>query len=95
MRYEGTADAVYQNLDIIESYGPEFIAVLAGDHSYKMDYELMQHVSQGADVTVWCIEVLRAEASGFRGHGRGRERPHHLVPGEAEGLSRHAGDGAG
>jgi glucose-1-phosphate adenylyltransferase len=67
MWYEGTADAVYQNIDIIESYGPEFIVILAGDHIYKMDYELMlqQHVSQGADVTVGCIEVPRAEASGF------------------------------
>jgi glucose-1-phosphate adenylyltransferase len=67
MWYEGTADAVYQNLDIIESYGPEFIVILAGDHIYKMDYEVMlqQHVSQGADVTVGCIEVPREEASSF------------------------------
>jgi glucose-1-phosphate adenylyltransferase len=67
MWYEGTADAVYQNIDIIESYGPEFIVILAGDHIYKMDYEIMlqQHVSQGADVTVGCIEVPREEASGF------------------------------
>jgi glucose-1-phosphate adenylyltransferase len=67
MWYKGTADAVYQNIDIIESYGPEFIIILAGDHIYKMDYELMlqQHVSQGADVTVGCIEVPRQEASGF------------------------------
>src|SRR5215218_9036207 len=65
--YEGTADAVYQNLDIIESYRPEHIVILAGDHVYKMDYEpmLQQHVNQGADVTVGCIEVPRAEASGF------------------------------
>ncbi len=65
--YEGTSDAVYQNIDIIESYGPEFIVILAGDHIYKMDYEIMlqQHVSQGADVTVGCIEVPRVEASGF------------------------------
>jgi glucose-1-phosphate adenylyltransferase len=67
MWYAGTADAVYQNIDIIESYGPEYIVILAGDHIYKMDYELMlhQHVSQGADVTVGCIEVPRSEASGF------------------------------
>ena len=67
MWYEGTADAVYQNIDIIESYDPEFIVILAGDHIYKMDYEVMlqQHVGQGADVTVGCIEVPRAEASGF------------------------------
>ena len=46
MWYLGTADAVYQNIDIIESYGPQFIVLLAGDHVYKMDYEkmLQQHV---------------------------------------------------
>ena len=67
MWYEGTADAVYQNIDIVESYGVEYIVVLAGDHIYKMDYEVMlrQHVGEGADVTVGCIEVPRAEASGF------------------------------
>ncbi|MDH6230127.1 glucose-1-phosphate adenylyltransferase [Mesorhizobium soli] len=65
--YEGTADAVYQNIDIIESYGPEFMVILAGDHIYKMDYELMlrQHVDAKADVTVGCLEVPRAEATGF------------------------------
>jgi glucose-1-phosphate adenylyltransferase len=65
--YKGTADAVYQNIDIIEGYAPEFIVVLAGDHIYKMDYGpmLVQHVDQSADVTVGCIEVPRAEASGF------------------------------
>jgi glucose-1-phosphate adenylyltransferase len=65
--YEGTADAVFQNIDIIESYGPEYMVILAGDHIYKMDYELMlqQHVNQKADVTVGCMEVPRAEASGF------------------------------
>jgi glucose-1-phosphate adenylyltransferase len=67
MWYAGTADAVYQNIEIIESYGPEYIVILAGDHIYKMDYELMlqDHVENGADVTVGCIEVSRAEASGF------------------------------
>ena len=65
--YEGTADAVFQNLDIISSYGPEHMIILAGDHVYKMDYELMlqQHVDQGADVTVGCLEVPRLEATGF------------------------------
>ena len=65
--YEGTADAVYQNIDIIAAHAPRYIVILAGDHIYKMDYELMlqQHVSQGADVTVGCLEVPRAEASGF------------------------------
>ncbi|MBC7800674.1 MAG: glucose-1-phosphate adenylyltransferase [Gemmatimonadaceae bacterium] len=65
--YAGTADAVYQNLDIIEGYEPRFIVLLAGDHIYKMDYEpmLQQHVEQGADVTVGCIEVPRMDAVGF------------------------------
>ena len=65
--YEGTADAVFQNIDIIESYAPEFMVLLAGDHIYKMDYELMlrQHVDMKADVTVGCLEVLRMEATGF------------------------------
>ena len=65
--YEGTADAVYQNIDIIESYGPEFMVILAGDHVYKMDYGqmLQQHVDSGADVTVGCLEVPRMEATGF------------------------------
>ncbi len=65
--YLGTADAVYQNLDIIEGYDPKYLVVLAGDHIYKQDYELMlqQHVEQSADVTVGCIEVPRMEATGF------------------------------
>jgi glucose-1-phosphate adenylyltransferase len=65
--YEGTADAVFQNADIIESYAPEYMVILAGDHIYKMDYELMlqQHVDTGADVTIGCLEVPRMEAVGF------------------------------
>ena len=65
--YLGTADAVYQNIDIVESYNPKYIVLLAGDHIYKMDYELMlqQHVEQVADVTIGCLEVDRSEASGF------------------------------
>ncbi len=65
--YEGTADAVFQNIDIIQSHRPEYMVILAGDHIYKMDYELMlqQHVDTGADVTVACMEVPRMEAVGF------------------------------
>lgn len=65
--YAGTADAVFQNIDIIEAHGPEHIVLLAGDHVYKMDYEhmLQQHVDQRADITIGCLEVPRAEASGF------------------------------
>jgi len=65
--YEGTADAVYQNIDIIEAHAPRYMVILAGDHIYKMDYELMlqQHVNSGADVTVGCLVVPREEATGF------------------------------
>ena len=65
--YLGTADAVFQNIDIIESYDPKYMVILAGDHIYKMDYEamLLQHVETNADVTIGCLEVPRAEASGF------------------------------
>ena len=65
--YLGTADAIFQNIDIIEAAEPRYIIVLAGDHVYKMDYELMlqQHVDSGADATVGCIEVPRMEAVGF------------------------------
>jgi len=67
MWYRGTADAVHQNLDIILDYDTHFTIILAGDHVYKMDYEVMlrQHVEQGADVTVGCLEVPRMEATGF------------------------------
>jgi len=65
--YAGTADAVFQNIDIIDGYAPEYLIILAGDHIYKMDYErlLVQHVEAGADVTVACIEVPVAEATAF------------------------------
>lgn len=65
--YLGTADAVTQNIDIVDSYGVDYVLILAGDHIYKMDYELMlrQHVERGADVTVGCLTVPRAEAAAF------------------------------
>jgi len=65
--YRGTADAIYQNLDIIQSNKPEYVVVLAGDHVYKMDYSLMlkDHVDSGAECTVGCIEVPRSEAFAF------------------------------
>ncbi len=65
--YRGTADAIFQNLDIIRSSKPEYIVILAGDHIYKQDYSLMlkDHVERGAGCTVGCIEVPRAEASAF------------------------------
>ena len=65
--YQGTADAVYQNLDIIRNHRPDFVLILAGDHIYKMDYGPMiaEHVKRGADMTVGCIEVDLARASAF------------------------------
>ena len=65
--YSGTADAIYQNLDIIRSHNPDYILVLAGDHVYKMDYGPMiaQHVEQGADMTVGCLEVDLETARAF------------------------------
>ncbi|MDY6941673.1 MAG: glucose-1-phosphate adenylyltransferase [Pseudomonadota bacterium] len=65
--YRGTADAVYQNLDIIKTHRPRFVLVLGGDHVYKMDYGTMlgQHVSREADVSVACLEVPVAEATAF------------------------------
>jgi glucose-1-phosphate adenylyltransferase len=65
--YRGTADAVYQNLDILKDYDAKYFVILAGDHIYKMDYEkmLQQHVDSGADVTIGCLEVPRMEATGF------------------------------
>lgn len=65
--YKGTADAVYQNLDIIRNHAPEFVLILAGDHIYKMDYGpmLAHHVESKADVTLGSIEVPRARAHEF------------------------------
>jgi len=65
--YQGTADAVYQNLDIINMTSPAFILVLAGDHVYKMDYGIMlaEHAAAGADVTIACVEVPRVSADCF------------------------------
>ncbi|MBO1923113.1 glucose-1-phosphate adenylyltransferase [Thiomicrorhabdus sp. 6S3-12] len=65
--YKGTADALYQNLDIMRRHNPEYVLVLGGDHIYSMDYSkmLLDHANSGADVTIGCIEVPREEAKGF------------------------------
>jgi len=65
--YLGTADAIYQNIDIMHRHSPEYVMVLGGDHIYTMDYSkmMMAHVISGADVTVGCIEVPREEATEF------------------------------
>jgi glucose-1-phosphate adenylyltransferase len=65
--YMGTADAVFQNLDILKANDPDYVLILAGDHVYKMDYGRMlaYHVSRQADMTVACIEVPLEDATAF------------------------------
>jgi len=65
--YKGTADAIFQNLDIIRAHKPEYVLVLAGDHIYKMDYGRMLglHMAREAMVTIACLEVPLEEAKGF------------------------------
>ena len=65
--YKGTADALFQNMDIMRRHGAEYVVVLGGDHIYTMDYAkmLIQHVQSGADFTVGCIEVPRDQAKDF------------------------------
>ena len=65
--YEGTADAIYQNIDIIRMHNPEYVLILAGDHIYKMDYGTMlaAHADSDADITVGCIEVPIEDAPAF------------------------------
>ena len=67
--YRGTADAIYQNLDIIRTHAPRFVLILSGDHIYKMDYGpfLAAHAEKTADMTVCCIEVPLGEAAGAFG----------------------------
>lgn len=67
--YQGTADAIYQNIDILAEQNPKYILVLSGDHIYQMDYGSMlaKHLQTGADLTVSCIEVPIEEASGAFG----------------------------
>jgi glucose-1-phosphate adenylyltransferase len=94
--YQGTADAVYQNLDIVRRQHPELVLVLAGDHVYKMDYRRMieEHLARGAKLTVACIEAPVEEAKQLgvlRTDWRGRvtafqEKPQsdpYTVPGDA------------
>jgi glucose-1-phosphate adenylyltransferase len=67
--YQGTADAVYQNIDIIRAEQPKYVMILSGDHIYQMDYGqmLVEHVERGADMTVSCLEVPIEEAAGAFG----------------------------
>ncbi|HNP35133.1 MAG TPA: glucose-1-phosphate adenylyltransferase [Woeseiaceae bacterium] len=95
--YRGTADAIYQNLDIIRTHEPKLVLILAGDHIYKMDYAplLAAHAETGADMTVCCTEVPLAAAAGTLGvmtvNEDGRviafdEKPEHPtpIPGQSE-----------
>ncbi len=80
--YAGTADSIFQNLDIIRMHSPEYVLVLAGDHIYKMDYGdmLAQHVEKQADITVGCIEVELDKAKEFGVMGvNEEERIHSFV----------------
>ncbi len=65
--YKGTADAIYQNLEFIARYDPEYVVILSGDHIYKMDYSKMldYHIKKGADATIAVIDVPYHEASRF------------------------------
>ncbi len=65
--YAGTADAVYQNIDIIRAHKPKYVLILAGDHIYKMDYGpmLAHHVENNADMTIGCLDVTLEEAKAF------------------------------
>ena len=74
--YAGTADAVYQNLDILRQRGSKYVLILAGDHIYKMDYGLMlaYHVEQKADLTIGCMEVPLEEAKAFGVMGIGEDK---------------------
>ncbi len=65
--YKGTANAIYQNLQFIDQYAPDYVLILSGDHIYKMDYDAMldYHKKMGADCTIACIDVPIEEASRF------------------------------
>jgi len=65
--YKGTADAVYQNLDLLRDSNPEYVLILAGDHVYKMDYRqlIARHAAAGADMTIACLDVPIAQARAF------------------------------
>jgi glucose-1-phosphate adenylyltransferase len=65
--YQGTADAVYLNMDILQRHDPKYVLVLAADHVYKMDYSRMlaEHAARGAEMTIGCVEVPLADARGL------------------------------
>ena len=90
--YRGTADAVYQNQDILAAYGADYVVVLAGDHIYKMNYAVMlaDHVALGRECTVGCIEVAARGGHGLRRDGHRRAAQHHRLRRKAGRSARHA-----
>ena len=84
--YQGTADAIYQNIYTIEKANPNYVLILAGDHIYKMDYGDMirSHQERGADLTIGCIPVPVKEASRFRRHAGRQGRPRDRLSGETQ-----------
>ncbi len=94
--YSGTADAVYQNLDMLRQAAPRYVVILAGDHVYKMDYSIMlaEHVRRGADVSVACLEVPIEQASAFgvmRVNETGRVIEFHEKPAQPECMPERRG----
>jgi len=77
--YAGTADSIYQNLDLINTHDPKYVLILAGDHIYKMDYGPMiaKHVEREADITVGCIQVPIEDAKAFGVMGAGEDNRIH------------------
>jgi glucose-1-phosphate adenylyltransferase len=82
--YQGTADAIYQNLDIVYRHEPDYVLILGGDHIYTMNYAKMlaAHVQAGAELTIGCIEV-RWKRPRLRRHVGRRGLPHHPLHREA------------
>ena len=83
--YTGTANAIYQNLDYMETFNPDYVLILSGDHIYKMDYEVMldYHKENHADVTIAAMPVPMEEASRFGIVITDEQRPYYRIPGEA------------
>ena len=90
--YKGTANAIYQNIQFIDDYDPEYVLILSGDHIYKMNYNkmLQQHKETGADATIAVLDVPLAEASRFRHHELQAGRHDLRIRGEAQEPEIHA-----
>jgi hypothetical protein len=90
--YQGTADAVFQNIDIVDSYNVDYVLILAGDHIYKMDYEVMmqQHVDTRRGRDRGLPDRAARRGHGLRRDGGGRQGTHHRVSGKARRSAGHA-----